>query len=118
MNNTTKEELQNLLEQMTWLEAIDKIWLVQLADLVPQEIHLTIIDLVNVCKGLLETSLALQDVLKKVYICDDENSSINHKIAVHKAEGLISSNEALLLDKLFNDELFELFTKPMSNAIN
>lgn len=114
MDNSTKEEMTNLLKSMTWLEAIEKIWLVQLVEIVPQEIHLTIIDLVTTCKGLLETGVAMQDIIKKLY--DDRIGDVNtvHKIAVDEASGFFNKNQALLVDKLYRDEVFNFFTRPMS----
>lgn len=116
MDNLAKEEMENLLKSMTWLEAIENIWLVQLVEIVPREVHLTIIDLVNTCKGLLETGIAMQDVLKKVY--DDKIGDVNvtRKIAFDESSGFLSKNEALLLDKIYRDEIFAFFTSPMSNS--
>lgn len=117
MDNSAKEEIEKLLKSMTWLEAIEKIWLVQLADLVPNEIHLTIIDLVTTCKGLLETGVAMQELIKKIYNDRIGDVNVAHKIAVDESSGLFTKNEALLLDKLYRNEVFDYFTKPMTESI-
>jgi hypothetical protein len=117
MDNSAKEEIEKLLKNMTWLEAIERIWLAQLADLVPNEIHLTIIDLVTTCKGLLETGVAMQELVKKIYNDRIGDVNVTHKIAVDESNGLFTKNEALLLDKLYRNEVFDYFTKPMTESM-
>jgi hypothetical protein len=114
MDNLAKEEIENLLKNMTWLEAMEKVWLVQMVELVPREIHLTIIDLVTTCKGLLETGVAMQDVIKKLYDDRIGSSTISHKIAIDESNGFFRKNEALLVDKIYRNEVLDFFTKPMS----
>lgn len=117
MDITAQEEIENLLKSMTWLEAIEKVWLVQMVELVPREIHLTIIDLVTTCKGLLETGVAMQDVIKKLYDDRIGSSNVTHKIALDESSGFLKKNEALLVDKVYRNEVLDFFTKPMSESM-
>lgn len=116
--NIDEESLFQSIQDMTWIEAIENIWLVQTAQILPEELHLTLIDLVTTCKGLIETGIAMQELMKKLYGTHNGDKNITHRIAIDESDGFLSKNEALLLDKIYRNEIFEFFTRPLSSIDN
>lgn len=117
-NDLTENDLKSVFESMTWIEALEKIWLVQIAQIVPEEIHLTTIELVNACKGLIETAIAMEGILSKIYIELHKDENPQHSVAVDKSSGFLGREEALLLEKVIKGNMLDFFKQPLSSINN
>jgi hypothetical protein len=117
-NDLTENDLKSVFESMTWIEALEQIWLVQIAQIVPEEIHLTTIDLVNACKGLIETAIAMEGILNKVYLELHKNEDPQHSIALDKSSGFLEREEALLLERVIKGNMLDFFKQPLSSINN
>ena len=117
-NDLTENDLKSVFESMTWIEALERIWLVQIAQIVPEEIHLTTIELVNACKGLIETAIAMEGILSKVYIELHKDEDPQHSVAVDKSSGFLGREEALLLEKVIKGNMLDFFKQPLSSINN
>jgi len=101
--------------QLTWLEILEEVWLVELHKVLPKDIFVTIVDLVTTCKGLLDIGISLQDLLLKLYSERIlENETPVHRIAEDELSGFLTKEESLLLDNIFSKEMFRFFTEPVS----
>ncbi len=117
-DDLSESNLKSVFESMTWIEALEQIWLVQIAQIVPEEIHLTTIDLVNACKGLIETAIAMEGILNKVYLELHKNEDPQHSIALDKSSGFLEREEALLLERVIKGNMLDFFKRPLSSINN
>jgi hypothetical protein len=102
------------IQSYTWIETLENVWLPQIHQVVPEEAFPGLVDLVSTCKGLIETGVAMQEILLKVYMQRVENENITHRIAEDEFSGFLTKKEALLLDKLSKDDIFSFFVQPLS----
>lgn len=115
MSNIEENNFLEDIQKLTWLEAIEKYWLQELFQILPEEVFSTVVDLVATCKGLLELGLALEDIVLKLYdirIQDGEDPL--HRIAEDEYGLFLSKEQSLLLENIYKKEVFKFFTEPIS----
>lgn len=112
---STQDELSlEELQSCTWIEALEKFWLPQLYAVLPKEISESLLDLVNTCRGLIDTGSAMQTLILKLYSERVVNENLAHRLEEDESNGFITRDEYILLDKLSKDEIFSFFLSPLS----
>jgi hypothetical protein len=114
MEEADQASFKDIIGNLNWVEAMEQVWLSQLADIVPNDVHLAIIDLVTACKGLIETGSALQEIVVRLYDERRGETSVISSLAEDESSSFFSRQEVLLIDGLYSDKVFSFFLKPLS----